>query len=82
MSESKRINIGPSPAFLLFLVFLILKLTGVIGWSWWWVTCPLWGIIPIVALAFLIPCAIAFAVAGLTFLGVFIWELFKKVFRK
>ena len=28
---------------LLFLVFLVLKLTAVIAWSWWWVTCPLWG---------------------------------------
>ncbi len=27
----------------LFLIFLVLKLTGVIAWSWWWVTCPLWG---------------------------------------
>ena len=26
-----------------FIVFLILKLTGVITWSWWWVTAPLWG---------------------------------------
>ena len=26
-----------------FLVFLVLKLTDVIGWSWWWVTAPLWG---------------------------------------
>jgi hypothetical protein len=26
----------------LFLVFLVLKLTGNIGWSWWWVTSPLW----------------------------------------
>ncbi len=30
----------------LFLVFLVLKLTGVIGWSWWWVTAPIW--IPLV----------------------------------
>lgn len=28
--------------FLLFLVFLVLKLTGVIAWSWLWVTAPLW----------------------------------------
>ena len=28
---------------LLFLVFLVLKLTKVIDWSWWWVTAPLWG---------------------------------------
>lgn len=26
-----------------FLVFLTLKLTGHIDWSWWWVTAPLWG---------------------------------------
>jgi len=26
----------------LFIVFLILKLTGTIDWSWWWVTSPLW----------------------------------------
>lgn len=25
-----------------FVVFLVLKLTGVIGWSWWWVVSPLW----------------------------------------
>lgn len=27
----------------LFLVFLVLKLTHVIDWSWWWITAPLWG---------------------------------------
>jgi hypothetical protein len=31
-----------SPLFVLFIVFLILKLTQVIAWSWWWVTAPLW----------------------------------------
>lgn len=30
----------------LFILFLILKLTGVITWSWIWVTAPLW--IPLV----------------------------------
>ena len=29
-------------AGLLFIVFLILKLVGVISWSWWFVTMPLW----------------------------------------
>lgn len=28
---------------LLFVVFLVLKLTHVIDWSWWWITAPLWG---------------------------------------
>lgn len=26
----------------LFVVFLVLKLTGTIGWSWWWITAPFW----------------------------------------
>jgi len=29
--------------FFLFIVFLCLKLTGTISWSWWIVTLPLWG---------------------------------------
>ncbi len=39
---------------LLFLTFLILKLCGVIGWSWWWVTSPLWGGFAILAIIALI----------------------------
>lgn len=27
---------------LLTIIFLILKLTGAITWSWWWVFSPLW----------------------------------------
>ena len=27
---------------LLTLAFIILKLTHVIGWSWWWVLSPIW----------------------------------------
>ena len=33
---------------ILFVIFLVLKLTGNIDWSWWWVTSPLW--IPLVLL--------------------------------
>ena len=29
---------------ILFLIFVGLKLTGVIGWSWWWVWAPIWGV--------------------------------------
>lgn len=28
---------------LLGVVFVTLKLCGVIDWSWWWVTAPFWG---------------------------------------
>ena len=29
---------------LLAILFVALKLTDVIDWSWWWVTAPLWAI--------------------------------------
>lgn len=35
--------------FLTFLLFLGLKLTNNIDWSWWWVTAPLWGYTLLVA---------------------------------
>lgn len=42
-SQSGRNFLG-----LLALLFITLKLTGYIDWSWWWVTAPLWGpLIPI-----------------------------------
>ena len=28
---------------ILFLIFMTLKLCGVIAWSWWWVTAPIWA---------------------------------------
>lgn len=44
---------GISLGTVLFIVFLVLKLTGTITWSWWWVTAPLW--IPVaIVVAFLI----------------------------
>jgi len=33
---------------LLGVAFVVLKLCGVIAWSWWWVTLPLWGGLAIV----------------------------------
>jgi len=43
MSNKNTGSKGGGGMFLLFLVFLVLKLTNVIDWSWWWVTAPLWG---------------------------------------
>lgn len=40
MSEKATISLNLE--IVLFIVFLILKLTNAITWSWWWVTCPLW----------------------------------------
>ena len=47
---------GISFAGLLTIVFITLKLTGVIDWSWGWVLSPLWigAIIGIVIIAILV----------------------------
>ena len=42
MSDSSNSRSGVGIGGVLFVVFLVLKLCGVIGWSWWWVTAPLW----------------------------------------
>lgn len=34
---------GIGVAGLLGVAFVVLKLTGYIDWSWWWVTLPFWG---------------------------------------
>ncbi len=48
-------NNGINFATLLFIVFLILKLTNVIDWSWWWVTAPLWiGFVIVIILLIII----------------------------
>ena len=39
---------------LLTIVFIVLKLTGHINWSWVWVLAPLWGGIALVILMVLI----------------------------
>lgn len=44
---------------LLFVAFLVLKLCGVITWSWWWVFSPLW--IPIVILLVIVVVIAIFA---------------------
>lgn len=40
--EQTTTVISSSLTTILFVVFLVLKLTGNIDWSWWWVTSPLW----------------------------------------
>ena len=41
-----------SMGFILFLIFMILKLIGIIDWSWFYVTLPLW--IPIAFYTFVV----------------------------
>jgi hypothetical protein len=47
---------------LLAIVFITLKLTGYIAWSWWWVLAPLWMPLPVIL-----------GIIGIIFLFAFAW---------
>lgn len=42
MASSGGSSGGIGFAGLLTVAFVVLKLTGYIDWSWWWVTSPMW----------------------------------------
>jgi hypothetical protein len=51
MSNQSNTSTGGVGLFsLLTVAFVVLKLCGVISWSWWWVLCPLWAPLVIVLL--------------------------------
>jgi hypothetical protein len=55
MSESKSVTVNFPFLGILTLIFITLKLTGHIAWSWWWVLSPLWipvGIVLLIAIIF------------------------------
>lgn len=62
MSDNKNTSGGIGLGMILFLIFMTLKLTGNITWSWWYVTLPLYGPLSL-ALALII---IAGIIHGLT----------------
>ena len=66
MSDN-NVTVGPSGLTLLTIVFIVLKLCGVIGWSWWWVLSPLW-----------IPVAILAAVLLIIFTPLLVCKIFGK----
>lgn len=62
MSDTARGN-GLGFGTVLFFIFLVLKLTDTIDWSWWWVTAPLWVPAGVIILALLVA-GLCFAAAG------------------
>jgi len=60
----------------LFIIFLVLKLTGNIDWSWWWVTSPLWIPIAMVLSLFLL---LAIIIAVLLLCGVSLDKIKSKI---
>lgn len=59
--NSNKQTSGVSFAGLLTLIFITLKLTGYITWSWWWVLAPLWISGAIIVAVFLFALAIFLA---------------------
>jgi hypothetical protein len=53
-SKSTASSGGIGVLGLLGVAFVVLKLTGVIDWSWWWVTLPFWGGIALVLAVMLV----------------------------
>jgi hypothetical protein len=49
-------------------VFIVLKLTGHIEWSWVWVLSPLW-----------IGAAVALLIVAIVFVIAFLWEVIKDI---
>lgn len=43
MSKESNSSGGVGVVGLLGVAFVVLKLTHVIDWSWWWVTLPFWA---------------------------------------
>lgn len=52
MSDSKSVGLGFCDVLLI--VFIVLKLIGIINWSWCWVLAPLWIPVLIVVVGFLV----------------------------
>lgn len=64
MAKSKETSSGSIGILgLLGVAFVVLKLTGVIDWSWWWVTVPFWGMLAVALVAWAILVLIGGAIA-------------------
>lgn len=54
MENNSNRNGGIGFFGLLGLVFIVLKLTGVINWAWVWVLAPIWGSLALVLILVLV----------------------------
>lgn len=58
-NENNSTSGGVSAASLLGILFVALKLTGFIDWSWWYVTMPFWAPLCIILVIVLIVAVVA-----------------------
>ncbi len=67
MSNSKNVTVNFPIFGILGLIFITLKLTGHIAWSWLWVLSPFW-----------LPIAVILGLAAIVFIGAFVIDFFRK----
>lgn len=60
-TKSSSNNSSVSILGLMGLMFIGLKLTGYISWSWWWVTAPFWGVLALILLTIAIALMVTLA---------------------
>ena len=60
MKEKNSNPGGVGMTGLLQVAFIVLKLCGIIDWSWWWVLAPTWGVFAILVLVALIQIVLIF----------------------
>ena len=60
MTEKTTTSGGIGFFGLLTIVFIVLKLTKVIDWSWWWVTAPAWGSAAVILIVIVVVSTIQF----------------------
>ena len=55
MGKKETVTVsGSGISTILLVVFIVLKCTGLIDWSWWWVLAPIW--IPTAIVLFVLAC--------------------------
>ncbi len=61
MSKTSSSNTSGGTGFagLLTIAFIVLKLTGFIDWSWWWVLSPIWIMLLIIGLLLFVVAVLA-----------------------
>ena len=54
MNNNQTVTTSFPIASILTIVFVVLKLTNNISWSWWWVVSPLWIPLGLIAILFVV----------------------------
>ena len=76
MAEARHASGGIGFWGLLTLLFITLKLTNVIDWSWWWVLSPIWILTLLIVGIF--ACVLLYPLFVLAITGLVVWITSKK----